>query len=86
MVDHRGTSPEYQHETIWNTVRHPKMMVASDGIGVSVIGLVTGATTSIVGAAFLQRYRYATFVHTANCPSSPPTKRSVTRPELVSSS
>ena len=32
MVYHRGTSPEYQHETIWNTVRHPKMMVASDGI------------------------------------------------------
>jgi signal transduction histidine kinase len=40
-------------------------MVASDGIGVSVIGLVTGATTSIVGAAFLHRYRYATFIHTA---------------------
>jgi N-acyl-D-amino-acid deacylase len=32
MVYHRGTTPEQQHETIWETVRHPKMLVASDGI------------------------------------------------------
>lgn len=32
MVYHRGTTPEYQRETIWETVRHPKMLVASDGI------------------------------------------------------
>jgi N-acyl-D-amino-acid deacylase len=32
MVYHRGTTPEYQREIIWDTVRHPKMLVASDGI------------------------------------------------------
>jgi N-acyl-D-amino-acid deacylase len=32
MVYHRGTSEEYQRGIIWDTVRHPKMLVASDGI------------------------------------------------------
>jgi signal transduction histidine kinase len=40
-------------------------IVASDGIGVSMIGVVTGATTSIVGAAFLHRYRRGAFIQAA---------------------
>lgn len=32
MVYHRGTTPEFQEAQIRETVRHPKMMVASDGI------------------------------------------------------
>ncbi|HEV2109174.1 MAG TPA: amidohydrolase family protein [Thermomicrobiales bacterium] len=32
MVYHRGMTAEEQHEAVWRTVRHPRMMVASDGI------------------------------------------------------
>ncbi len=32
MVYHRGTTPEEQKQVAWDTIRHPAMMVASDGI------------------------------------------------------
>ncbi|MGH2558243.1 MAG: N-acyl-D-amino-acid deacylase family protein [Thermomicrobiales bacterium] len=32
MVYHHGTTPEYQADSIRRTARHPKMMVASDGM------------------------------------------------------
>lgn len=32
MVYHRGTTPEEQRRVAWDTIRHPAMMVASDGI------------------------------------------------------
>ena len=32
MVYHRGTTPEVQQQASWDTIRHPAMMVASDGI------------------------------------------------------
>jgi N-acyl-D-amino-acid deacylase len=32
MVYHRGTTPEFQAQAIHDTIRHPAMMVASDGI------------------------------------------------------
>jgi N-acyl-D-amino-acid deacylase len=32
MVYHRGTTPEEQRRAAWDTIRHPSMMVASDGL------------------------------------------------------
>src|SRR5690606_33189172 len=32
MVYHHGTTPEEQRQAAWDTIRHPAMMVASDGI------------------------------------------------------
>jgi N-acyl-D-amino-acid deacylase len=32
MVYHRGTTPEFQEQAIRDTIRHPAMMVASDGL------------------------------------------------------
>jgi N-acyl-D-amino-acid deacylase len=32
MVYHHGTTPDEQRQRIWDTARHPAMLVASDGI------------------------------------------------------
>jgi signal transduction histidine kinase len=40
-------------------------LVASDAMIYPIIALLTGATTSVIGAAFLDRYRFDAFVRTA---------------------